>query len=170
MSGMDLRSVALTPSQKPLIWCATALPVCNALGATTRQSTTTAPRARPLSDHWSALATTAKGPNSCRTCFTSTPPRSARPRSHARSRSPSSRAGAATSLTATWLLRPCLIYPRPASPPAPPPAQYTPEEADAAAMQDALIEEFLGASAYLFTVPMYNLTMPSVFKAWLDQI
>lgn len=37
-------------------------------------------------------------------------------------------------------------------------------------MQDALIEEFLGPSAYLFTVPMYNLTMPSVFKAWLDQI
>ncbi|GGU90472.1 hypothetical protein GCM10010182_01320 [Actinomadura cremea] len=37
-------------------------------------------------------------------------------------------------------------------------------------MQDELIEEFLGAGAYLFTVPMYNLTMPSVFKAWLDQI
>ncbi|MFC0038970.1 FMN-dependent NADH-azoreductase [Actinomadura rayongensis] len=50
------------------------------------------------------------------------------------------------------------------------PAQYTPEEAEAAATQDALIEEFLGAGAYLFTVPMYNLTMPSVFKAWLDQI
>ncbi len=50
------------------------------------------------------------------------------------------------------------------------PAQHTTEEAAAAAMQDALIEEFLGASAYLFTVPMYNLTMPSVFKAWLDQI
>lgn len=33
-----------------------------------------------------------------------------------------------------------------------------------------LIEEFLGADSYLFTVPMYNLTMPSVFKAWLDQI
>jgi FMN-dependent NADH-azoreductase len=25
-------------------------------------------------------------------------------------------------------------------------------------------------NAYLFTVPMYNLAMPSVFKAWLDQI
>lgn len=50
------------------------------------------------------------------------------------------------------------------------PGRYTPEEAEAAATQDALIEEFLGASAYLFTVPMYNLTMPSVFKAWLDQI
>ncbi|MQY19774.1 FMN-dependent NADH-azoreductase [Nocardia macrotermitis] len=50
------------------------------------------------------------------------------------------------------------------------PARYTTEEAAAAATQDGLIAEFLGASAYLLTVPMYNLTMPSVFKAWLDQI
>ncbi|QEU89882.1 FMN-dependent NADH-azoreductase [Streptomyces kanamyceticus] len=50
------------------------------------------------------------------------------------------------------------------------PAQHTPEQAKAAALQDELIEEFLGAGAYLFTVPMYNLSMPSVFKAWLDQI
>ena len=28
----------------------------------------------------------------------------------------------------------------------------------------------MGGSPSLFTVPMYNLTMPSVFKAWLDQI
>jgi FMN-dependent NADH-azoreductase len=50
------------------------------------------------------------------------------------------------------------------------PAQHTAEQAAAAAMQDVLIEEFLAAGAYLFTVPMYNLTMPSAFKAWLDQI
>lgn len=50
------------------------------------------------------------------------------------------------------------------------PARHTPEQAKAAAVQDELIEEFLGAGAYLFTVPMYNLSMPSVFKAWLDQI
>lgn len=50
------------------------------------------------------------------------------------------------------------------------PAEYTPEQASAAALQDELIDEFLGAGAYLFTVPMYNLTMPSSFKAWLDQI
>jgi FMN-dependent NADH-azoreductase len=50
------------------------------------------------------------------------------------------------------------------------PAQYAPEQAAAAALQDELIAEFLGASAYLFTVPMYNLTISSVFKAWLDQI
>jgi FMN-dependent NADH-azoreductase len=50
------------------------------------------------------------------------------------------------------------------------PARHTPEQAEAAKVQDELVEEFLGADAYLFTVPMYNLTMPSVFKAWLDQI
>ncbi|MFD7405251.1 FMN-dependent NADH-azoreductase [Streptomyces sp. NPDC059866] len=50
------------------------------------------------------------------------------------------------------------------------PAQHTAEQAAAAAVQDELVEEFLGASAYLFTVPMYNRTMPSVFKAWLDQV
>ncbi|MQY25941.1 FMN-dependent NADH-azoreductase [Nocardia aurantia] len=50
------------------------------------------------------------------------------------------------------------------------PADHTPDEVAAAALQDELIEEFLGARAYLFTVPLYNLTMPSVFKAWLDHI
>ncbi|MFF9808218.1 FMN-dependent NADH-azoreductase [Streptomyces coeruleorubidus] len=50
------------------------------------------------------------------------------------------------------------------------PAEHTSEQAAAVAVQEELIEEFLGASAYLFTVPMYNWTMPSVFKAWLDQI
>jgi FMN-dependent NADH-azoreductase len=38
------------------------------------------------------------------------------------------------------------------------------------ALQEELVEEFLGARAYLFAVPMYNYAMPSVFKAWLDQI
>jgi FMN-dependent NADH-azoreductase len=50
------------------------------------------------------------------------------------------------------------------------PAGYTDEQAAAAALQDTLIGELLGAGAYLFTVPMYNLTLPSAFKAWLDQI
>ena len=50
------------------------------------------------------------------------------------------------------------------------PARHTPEQAEAAELQDELIDEFLGASAYLFTVPLYNLSMPSVFKAWLDQV
>jgi FMN-dependent NADH-azoreductase len=51
-----------------------------------------------------------------------------------------------------------------------PSESWTAEEAAAAAVQDELIEEFLGASAYLFTVPMYNHSMPSAFKAWIDQI
>jgi FMN-dependent NADH-azoreductase len=50
------------------------------------------------------------------------------------------------------------------------PAQRSAEQAAAAAVQDELVEEFLGASAYLFAVPMYNYTMPSVFKAWLDHV
>lgn len=50
------------------------------------------------------------------------------------------------------------------------PADRTDAQVAAAALQDELIEEFLGATAYLFTVPMYNLSMPSVFKAWLDQV
>ncbi|MGW0650842.1 FMN-dependent NADH-azoreductase [Streptomyces umbrinus] len=50
------------------------------------------------------------------------------------------------------------------------PARYTPQEAEAAALQDELVEEFLGAAAYLFTVPLYNYGMPSSFKAWLDQV
>jgi FMN-dependent NADH-azoreductase len=50
------------------------------------------------------------------------------------------------------------------------PGQHTREQKAALLIQDELIDEFLGASAYLFTVPMYNYTMPSTFKAWLDQI
>jgi FMN-dependent NADH-azoreductase len=48
--------------------------------------------------------------------------------------------------------------------------RHTPEQKAAAVLQDELAEEFLGASAYLFAVPVYNYSMPSVFKAWLDHI
>lgn len=50
------------------------------------------------------------------------------------------------------------------------PAQHTPREAAAAALQDELVEEFLGAAGYLFTVPLYNYGIPSSFKAWMDQV
>ena len=50
------------------------------------------------------------------------------------------------------------------------PAVHSAAQAAALRVQDELIDEFLGASAYLFTVPMYNYTMPSVFKAWIDQV
>jgi FMN-dependent NADH-azoreductase len=49
-------------------------------------------------------------------------------------------------------------------------ADHAPDQAAAAAIQNELADELLGALAYLFTVPMYNYTMPSVFKAWLDQV
>ena len=46
--------------------------------------------------------------------------------------------------------------------------EHTPEQKAAARLQDELVEEFLGADAYLFAVPLYNYSIPSVFKAWLD--
>ncbi|MYU12211.1 FMN-dependent NADH-azoreductase [Streptomyces sp. SID8361] len=49
-----------------------------------------------------------------------------------------------------------------------PAGEHTPEQRAAALLQDELIEEFLGADAYLFAVPLYNYSIPSVFKAWLD--
>ncbi|MDP9793211.1 FMN-dependent NADH-azoreductase [Catenuloplanes nepalensis] len=49
-------------------------------------------------------------------------------------------------------------------------ARHTPEQAAAQAVQDELLEEFLGAGGYLFTAPIYNYGVPSVLKAWIDQI
>ncbi|GAA2476464.1 NAD(P)H-dependent oxidoreductase [Streptomyces thermolineatus] len=40
----------------------------------------------------------------------------------------------------------------------------------AAAVQDALVAELVSADAYLFSVPMYNWSVPSTFKAWLDHV
>jgi len=52
---------------------------------------------------------------------------------------------------------------------APPDAQ-TPESKAAIAVSDQLVDEFLGAERYIFGVPMYNLNIPSTFKAYIDQI
>ncbi len=49
-------------------------------------------------------------------------------------------------------------------------ALHTPEQAAAQAVQDELVDEFLGAGGYLFTAPVYNYGIPSVLKAWIDQI
>jgi FMN-dependent NADH-azoreductase len=49
-------------------------------------------------------------------------------------------------------------------------ARHTPEQAAATAIQDELIDEFLGAGGYLFTAPIYNYGIPSSLKAWIDQI
>jgi FMN-dependent NADH-azoreductase len=50
------------------------------------------------------------------------------------------------------------------------PTQLSTELKNATALQDQLIDEFFAADAYLFTVPLYNFSVPAVFKAWIDQI
>ena len=55
-------------------------------------------------------------------------------------------------------------------------AAFTPEEArsaaDAAALRlsDELVEELLAADVLVISVPIYNFNIPSVLKAWIDQI
>src|SRR5271155_286283 len=51
-----------------------------------------------------------------------------------------------------------------------PPEAQTAESKAAIAVSDQLIEEFLAADRYIFGVPMYNLNIPSTFKAYIDQI
>ncbi|NBM15883.1 FMN-dependent NADH-azoreductase [Streptomyces sp. GC420] len=50
------------------------------------------------------------------------------------------------------------------------PATHTPEQAAAFAERVKLVEELEGADAVLIGAPMYNFTIPSTLKAWLDQI
>jgi FMN-dependent NADH-azoreductase len=51
------------------------------------------------------------------------------------------------------------------------PAEYQNDASKAAiAVSDALVDEFLSADRYVFSVPMYNLSIPGVFKAYIDQI
>ena len=51
-----------------------------------------------------------------------------------------------------------------------PPEAQTPESKAAIAVSDQLVDEFLGADRYVLGVPMYNLNVPSTFKAYIDQI
>ncbi|QKZ17292.1 FMN-dependent NADH-azoreductase [Streptomyces chartreusis] len=50
------------------------------------------------------------------------------------------------------------------------PAEHSPEQAAAFAERLVLIEELEAADAVLIGAPMYNLTVPSTLKAWLDQV
>jgi len=51
------------------------------------------------------------------------------------------------------------------------PAHDQPPEATAAiAVSDSLVEEFLSADRYIFGVPMHNFSVPSTFKAYIDQL
>ncbi|MET7488239.1 NAD(P)H-dependent oxidoreductase [Streptomyces sp. NPDC005538] len=50
------------------------------------------------------------------------------------------------------------------------PATHTPEQAAAFAERVKLIEELEQADAVLIGAPMYNFTIPSTLKAWLDNV
>ncbi len=51
-----------------------------------------------------------------------------------------------------------------------PPNERTPELNEVIQLSDALIDEFLTADRYILGVPMYNFSVPSTFKAYIDQI
>lgn len=50
------------------------------------------------------------------------------------------------------------------------PDQYTPELTEAIRISNELVDEFLAADRYVFSVPMYNFSIPANFKAYIDQI
>ncbi len=55
-------------------------------------------------------------------------------------------------------------------------AMYTPAEAQSAeqkaelALSDELIAELFAADTYVFGIPMYNFSVPGVFKSYIDQV
>jgi FMN-dependent NADH-azoreductase len=51
-----------------------------------------------------------------------------------------------------------------------PSEQHTPELREAIRLSDRLVDEFLAADIYVIGVPMYNFSVPSGFKAYIDQI
>lgn len=51
-----------------------------------------------------------------------------------------------------------------------PPPQRTPEMRVELASSDALCERMLAADALLFAMPMHNFTVPSAFKAFIDNV
>jgi FMN-dependent NADH-azoreductase len=51
-----------------------------------------------------------------------------------------------------------------------PPEHHTPELQEAIRLSDQLVDEFLAADIYVVGVPMYNFSIPSSFKAYIDQI
>ena len=51
-----------------------------------------------------------------------------------------------------------------------PPEKHTPQLREAISISDKLVDEFLEADIYVIGVPMYNFSVPSTFKAYIDQI
>lgn len=52
----------------------------------------------------------------------------------------------------------------------PPEHVRTVEELEAAALARSLVDELLGADAYLFAAPIYNWGVPQQLKAWIDMV
>jgi FMN-dependent NADH-azoreductase len=51
-----------------------------------------------------------------------------------------------------------------------PPEQQTEAMKQAIALSDELVDELQSADVLLLSVPMYNFSVPSALKAWIDQI
>lgn len=51
-----------------------------------------------------------------------------------------------------------------------PPEALTPEMTEVLQFSDQLVDEFLAADRCIFSVPMHNFSIPSNFKAYIDQI
>jgi FMN-dependent NADH-azoreductase len=51
-----------------------------------------------------------------------------------------------------------------------PAVDRTPQQAALAAQADALIDELEAADVIVLAVPMYNFSVPSTFKAWIDHV
>ncbi|MEM9245569.1 MAG: NAD(P)H-dependent oxidoreductase [Cyanobacteria bacterium P01_F01_bin.153] len=51
-----------------------------------------------------------------------------------------------------------------------PPDQRSADMTEALALSDILINELMTSETLVFSVPMYNFSVPSALKAWIDQI
>lgn len=51
-----------------------------------------------------------------------------------------------------------------------PAAERTPRQAELATRSDALVDQLLAHDTLVLAVPMYNLTIPSTLKAWIDRV
>lgn len=51
-----------------------------------------------------------------------------------------------------------------------PPEKRTSQMWETIRISDQLVDEFLAADVYVFGIPMYNFSVPSTFKAYIDQI
>lgn len=51
-----------------------------------------------------------------------------------------------------------------------PPEQRTSQMWETIRLSDQLVDEFLAADLYVIGIPMYNFSIPSLFKAYVDQI